>query len=83
MTIGMQTLKHTKFYWVGTERVQFKAETETSSYFKVSVAKFIFPGKEVLVKTKPFSTQLENKDQLPFDIEYVGGNWKAPLREAI
>lgn len=36
-------LKHTNYYWVDAERVQFKAEIGTSSFFKVPVAKFIWP----------------------------------------
>ena len=84
MTIGMQLLKHTKFYWVGTEKVQFKAETRMETYFKVAVAKFIFPDKSVVEAwVKPFTNELVGAEALPFTLEFTNSTWKANLREAI
>ncbi len=84
MAIGMQTLKHTKYYWVGSDRVQFKAETGTSSLFKIAVAKFIFPdGHVATVSTIPFKTTLDYSEPLSFSVEYFNGIWKADLRESI
>lgn len=83
MTIGLQLLKHTQYYWVGTERVQFKVEVTTESYFKVPVAKFIFPTKTIEVKVQPFTNLLIGIENVPFNLEFSNGSWKADLRRAI
>ena len=77
-------LKHTKFYWVNGERVQFMAEIGFNTFFKVPAAKFIFPGgKTVEVSVQSFTGELQFSDELSFDVQYLNGNWAAPLRESI
>jgi hypothetical protein len=54
------------------------------SYFKVAVAKFIFPDKTVVEAwVKPFTNELVGAEALPFTLEFTNSTWKANLREAI
>lgn len=77
-------LKHTNYYWVEGERVQFKAEVEKDSYFKVPVAKFIWPDKRTeTVKATPFTGELVFSTKLPFEVKYISGIWRANLRESV
>lgn len=84
MSLPFITLKPTKYYWVGQEKVQFKDKIGYNTFFKVPIAEFTFPGgKKIEVSTQPFSSELLFSESLPFDIKFDGGTWKAPLREAI
>lgn len=76
-------LKHSKYYWAGTEKVQFIADVEKQGFFTIPVAKFIWSSKTISVKSIPFKKDLFFSEELPFEIEYSNGNWSAPLREAI
>ncbi|AFL47628.2 hypothetical protein ZZ1p0134 [Acinetobacter phage ZZ1] len=77
-------LKHTNYYWVEGERVQFRAEVEMDSFFKVPVAKFIWPDKTIkTVKSRPFTGELVFSDELPFRVEYSSGVWRANIRISI
>ncbi|QQO96329.1 hypothetical protein CPT_Minot_126 [Acinetobacter phage Minot] len=77
-------LKHTNYYWVDSVRVQFKAEIGTSSFFKVPIAKFIWPnGETIQVSVEPFTNELKFSAPLPFDLIYDNGTWQADLRESI
>lgn len=84
MSINYITLKTTKYYWVNDERVQFMAEVGQSSFFKIPIAKFIFPDKSTTeVSVEPFTGILKFSRPLPFDIKYNNTAWSAPLRESI
>ncbi|UNI74566.1 hypothetical protein ABNavy4_128 [Acinetobacter phage AB-Navy4] len=81
---NLNLLKHTKYYWVNGERVQFKAEIKTQSFFKVPVAKFIWSDSTTVeVSVKTFTNELDFSAPLPFELEYDGGAWMADLRESI
>lgn len=85
--ISMQLLRHTAYYIIGPEdaqvHIQFRAEIGYNSFFKVPVARFIWPDKTVVeVSVEPFTANLLYKDDIkpPFDVIYSNGAWYAPLR---
>ncbi|ADG60032.1 hypothetical protein Acj9p132 [Acinetobacter phage Acj9] len=82
--IPFKALKPTKFYWVGTQKVQFKDKIGQNTFLKVAIAEFTFPdGSKVEVATQPFTDELTFSAELPFELIFDNGTWKAPLREAI
>ncbi|EQA7786731.1 hypothetical protein ACX818_001325 [Acinetobacter baumannii] len=81
---NLKLLKPTKYYWIGEDRVQFKAEVKTVSFFKVPVAKFIWPDKSIVeVSVETFTNKLIFSGDLDFEIVYENGTWLADLREAV
>lgn len=85
--ISMQLLRHTAYYVIETDEgqvhIQFRAEIGYNSFFKVPVARFVWPDKSVYeISVEPFTANLLYKDgkKPPFDVEYSNGAWYAPLR---
>lgn len=77
------TLKHTRYYWIDGERVQFLAETKKESYFTVAVAKFIRPDKSTFeISVTPFTGELVFTEPVTFEVRFGNANWSAKLREA-
>ena len=77
------TLKHTRYYWIDDQKVQFLAETKTESYFTVAVAKFIYPDKSTFeISVTPFTGELVYSKPVNFEIKFGNANWSAKLREA-
>ena len=85
--IAMQLLRHTAYYIIeenGVQvHIQFRAEIGYNSFFKVPVAKFIWPDgsvKEISVEAFTSNLLYKNNIKPPFDVEYGNGAWYAPLR---
>ena len=99
--IALQLLRHTAYYIIVDSEgkdahIQFRAEIGMSSFFKVPVARFIWPDKSVYeVSVEPFTAKhlfkstktdpetgkpIVGTEMPPFEVKYSNGAWYAPLR---